>query len=253
MLDYPFFTTRTEKLEMIHVLKNRLLSVHGDKLLAIGCYGSIALGKDEPYSDIEIHVITKELIHMKTPEFVYGKFKIEISLAEKEQFLEKAKAISASWAIKAGSFIHVLPVYDPSNLFEDIKTLPFASLNTSRERVMKEFIAWEPYETIAKIRNNYRNGNLDYLPIGASDLLWQTAKLIGLANKKYYSTRARTLEESVEMASIPFGYKELMLGMVAGQMADKEKTYRLCENLWSGLNERFAEMGLDYQLTELPF
>ncbi|MBT2570772.1 hypothetical protein J7I83_09185 [Planococcus sp. ISL-110] len=102
---------------------------------------------------------------------------------------------------------------------------------------MKEFMVWEPYETIVKIRNNYRAGNLNYLPTGANDLLWQTAKLIALANKKYYSTRARAFEESSEMKSVPSRYKELMHAIVEGQLHGKEKIYNLCEDLWPGLNK----------------
>ena len=252
MLSYPVATTRTEKLEMINILKNRLLAVHGDKIQAIGVYGSIALGKDEPYSDIELHVITKEPLYLENPEFIYDKFKIEISLNETNAFVKKAKEIDDAWAIKAGSFIHIQPVYDPFNIFDQVKKLPFESLNKSRANVMKEFMVWEPYETIAKIRNNYRTDNLNYLPIGANDLLWQTAKLIGLANKKYYSTRARTFEESSEMKSVPSGYKELMSVIVDGQLNDKEKVYKLCEGLWTGLNKWYEEMGLDYRFKELP-
>ena len=44
---------------------------------------------------------------------------------------------------------------------------------------------WEPYETMGKIRNNVQSGNLNYLPLGAKDLTWQTAKLIGLANRTF--------------------------------------------------------------------
>ncbi|MBT2570771.1 hypothetical protein [Planococcus sp. ISL-110] len=79
---------------------------------------SDAFGKDEPYSDIELHVITKEPIYLENPEFIYGKFKIEISLNEKGAFVKKAKEIGDSWAIKAGSFIHIQTVYNPFNFFE---------------------------------------------------------------------------------------------------------------------------------------
>lgn len=252
MLNYPVATTRAEKLEMIEVLKSRLLSVFGDQILAIGIYGSIALERDEPYSDIEMHVLTEEGVHLANSEFVYNKFKIEITLNDPDSFFREARKIDDCWAITAGSFIHIQPVYDPQHFFERVKKMPFESLNSSRERVMNGFMVWEPYETIAKIRSNYCNGNLNYLPLGANDLLWQTAKLIGLANRRYYSTRARTFEESLDMKSIPYGYKELLQVSVAGQMHDKKRVYDLCEELWTGLNSWYEEMGLDYRLRELP-
>ncbi|QHJ69969.1 kanamycin nucleotidyltransferase C-terminal domain-containing protein [Planococcus halotolerans] len=252
MLTYPAPTTRKEKFEMINTLKDRLLAAHGDDILAIGVYGSIALETDGPYSDIEMHVITKDGSKVETLEFVYDKFKIELTTNDKSTFLKEAEEVDDSWAIKAGAFIHVLPIHDPTELFEQVKNLPLEISDDARRHIMKEFMIWEPYETVGKIRNNYSGGNLNYLSTGARDLLWQTAKLIGLANKTYYSTRAKTLEESLEMKSIPSGYKELLDFMQEGELPDAEKLYRFCEELWTGLNEWYAEMQLDYRLTELP-
>lgn len=252
MLAYPVSTTRKEKLEMIHIIKKRLLTAHGDAILAIGAYGSIALETDGPFSDIELHVITKDSSQLESLEFIYDKFKIELSTKDRSTFIKQAKEVDDSWAIKSGVFIHILPIHDPTHLFEQVKELPFEALDTIRRDVMKEFMVWEPYETIAKIRNNYSSGNLNYLDLGARDLLWQSAKLIGLANKTYYSTRARTFEESMEMESIPSGYTELLSFIMGEQLHNKEKVYALCEALWTGLNEWYSDMGMDYRLNELP-
>lgn len=252
MLTYPAPTTRKEKLEMISILKDRLLAARGEDMLAIGVYGSIALGTEGPYSDIEMHVITKDGIKIETLEFVYDKFKIELSTNEKTAFFQEAEEVDDSWAIKAGAFINILPIHDPENIFEQVKTLPFKASDEARRKIMKQFMVWEPYETIAKIRTNQSLGNSAYLPLGAKDLLWQTAKLIGLANKSYYSTRARTLEESLEMESIPAGYRALADFIQAESLQDTEKLHNLCEELWTGLNEWFGAMGLEYRLKKLP-
>ncbi|WP_372868957.1 kanamycin nucleotidyltransferase C-terminal domain-containing protein [Planomicrobium okeanokoites] len=252
MLTYPAPTTGKEKFEMINILKDRLLALHDDAILAIGVYGSIALETDGPYSDIEMHVITKDGSKIKTLEFVYDKFKIELTTNERSAFLEEAQEVDDSWAIKAGAFINILPVHDPTLLFEQIKNLPLEISDDARRHIMKEFMVWEVYETVGKIRNNYSRSNLNYIPTGARDLLWQAAKLIGLANKAYYSTRARTLEESLQMESIPSGYRELLDFIQRGELQDAAKLYYLCEELWTGLNEWYAELKLDYRLSELP-
>lgn len=252
MLAYPAPTTREEKMAMISIIKDRLLAAHGENILAIGAYGSIGLGTDGPYSDIECHVITRDGVRLQTLEFVCGKFKIELSTTDRSGFFKQAKEVDDSWAIKAGIFIHVLPVHDPTGLFGQVKNLPLEISDEARQHVMKEFMIWEPYETVGKIRNNYSVGNADYLHLGAKDLLWQTAKLIGLANKSYYTTQAKTYAESLQMEAVPVGYKELLAFNLAGDLRDHEKLYRLCEELWTGLNLWFDEMGLDYRMTELP-
>lgn len=89
--------------------------------------------------------------------------------------------------------------------------------------------------------------------MAAKDLVWQTTKLIGLANKQYFSTRARTFIEALNMASKPTAYEELVRLVMAGSLDDKEHVYEHCEMLWTGLNAWFDEMGIDYKLEELPF
>jgi kanamycin nucleotidyltransferase len=252
MQPYPFPTSREEKLEIIKEIKARLLKANGDNVLAIGAYGSIALCTDGPYSDIELHVVTKDGINLKSYEFIYDKFKIEISTKQKSEIFIQAKEVDDSWSIKAGIFTDVLPIYDPEGIFEEIKGSPFLISDIAIKDVMREFMVWEPYETIAKIRNNYRINNLNYIPMGAKDLVWQTAKLIGLANKQIYSTRARTYEESLQMKLKPLGYDNLVAMIMDGNLNDKEHIYILCENLWIGLNDWYEELGIDYKTKHLP-
>lgn len=54
------------------------------------------------------------------------------------------------------------------------------------------------------------------------------------------------------MESIPSGYKELLALIMEGQLNDKEKVYLLCEDFWTGLNNWYSDMGIDYRLKDLP-
>jgi kanamycin nucleotidyltransferase len=253
MLSYPAPTTREKKFEMIEILKDRLLQLHGDKIVAIGVYGSIAFEKEGPYSDIEMHIVSEDGYEVEGHEFIYGKFKIELDTSEKSELLKRAAHVDDNWPIKAGSFAHIREVHDPTGFFEEVKKLPLAVSDTSIREMMREFMIWEPYETMGKMRNNFHNGNLDYIPVGARDLAWQTAKLIGLANRKYYTTRSRTFEESLHMESKPEGYEALARKVMSGDKSDRTAIYELCEDLWTGLNTWFEELGIEYRVEELPF
>ena len=252
MLSFPTATTRDEKMEVIKEITKRLLLKHEETILAIGAYGSIGAGYDGPFSDIEMHVITKDGSELDSLEFIYDKFKIEISTKQKTAFFNMAKKVDDSWAIKASAFTKILPLYDPEQLFEAIKTYPLQLSEYDIKETMREFMVWEPYETIAKIRNNYKVNNLNYIPMGAQDLVWQTAKLIGLANKRYYSTRAKVYEESIVMTSKPLGYDALVKKVMAGELANKEAIYGHCEQLWEGLNIWYRDLGIDYKSKQLP-
>lgn len=253
MLLFPVATTREEKLVIIDIIKQKLLRAHSDRILAIGVYGSIGQGTEGSFSDIEMHIVTKDGVELQNHEFIYDKFKIELNMVEKSKLFENARMVDDGWAIKAGFYVNIMKIYDPDNVFDDLKELPLRITDEEVKETMREFMIWEPYETVGKIRNNFRSSNLNYIPIGAYDLLWQSAKLIGLANKQYYTTRARTIEESLVIANKPSGYAELALCVMKGKLDDKRLVYQLCENLWTGLNDWYEELGISYKLEELPF
>lgn len=241
MLNVPVPTTRKEKMDMIHTLKEKLLCRYESDIVAIGLYGSIALKSEGPYSDIEMYVVIKEDAQISRYEFVYEQFKIELDVLTKSELMKRASNTDDSWPICAGAYQTILSIYDPKQIFEEIKRIPLQISDHAFK------------ETMAKIRNNHLAQNFTYMPLGAKDLTWQTAKLIGLANRSYYSTRARTYEESLEMASKPNGYSELVELVMEGRLSDRDQVYQLCEKLWSGLNEWMKELGIEYRVKNLPF
>ncbi|MGF9696688.1 kanamycin nucleotidyltransferase C-terminal domain-containing protein [Paenibacillus sp. MABNR03] len=73
------------------------------------------------------------------------------------------------------------------------------------------------------------------------------AKLIGLLNKQYYTSRSVTLEESIEKTIKPEGSVELATKVIRGELTDKEELYLLSENLWLGLNNLLEDIGIEYR------
>lgn len=64
-LSVPTPTTREEKMTIINKISDRLLKPYPDKVLAIGVNGSIGQEIDGPYSDIEMHVVTRDELILK--------------------------------------------------------------------------------------------------------------------------------------------------------------------------------------------
>ena len=123
MLPYPAATTREEKMNIIHQIKDRLLQLHGDSILAIGLYGSIAQKIDGPYSDIELRVVTQDGVSLPDTNS-YTPFKIEIGMEQKQDILKDAASVDDSWAITAGAYVHLQEIYDPANLLAEIRSCP---------------------------------------------------------------------------------------------------------------------------------
>ncbi len=253
MLVGPSATTREDKWVMINTMGEKLQQRFDQEIVAIGVYGSVARGTDGPFSDIEMWAVVEDGRKISGYEFIWGAFKVEIDVVERTEFYAMAKTIDDGWAIKAGAFIDLIPWYDPTHVFDEVRELALVISDDRVRAVMRDFMIWEPYETMGKLRNSMKSGRGDYVSLGAKDIAWQTAKLIGLANRQYYTTRTYTFEESLQMASKPKGYEELIRVVLDGTLDDKPHVYQLCENLWNGLNAWFHEMGIAYMVDALPF
>ena len=253
MLIGPFATAREEKWAMVRKIRDKWLEGYTQEVLAIGVYGSMARGTDGPFSDIEMWAVMRNGVAISGHEFVLGAFKVEIDVITRKAFFEMAETIDDGWAIKAGTFIDVVPLHDPDHIFAAVKRMAMELPNARVHDVMREFMIWEPYETMGKLRNSLRMGNEAYVALGAKDLTWQAAKLIGLANRQYYTTRARTLAESLKMPSRPDGYRELAEVIMSGRLEDTTTVLQRCEDLWCGLNDWFSQLGISYTVDVLPF
>lgn len=251
MLPFPARTSRQEKLDFVYEIKDKLLDKYDEDIEAIGIYGSLAQGKDGPYSDIELHVICRDGANIPSHELIYHPFKLEISTKQTSEWLDQVRSVDDGWAIKAGSLLHITSLYDPKGIFERTKEVALSVPEEAFREVIAEFIIWEPYETMGKIRNMRVTNNLSYLPRAVFDFTWQNAKLIGLLNKQYYTSRAVTLEESIDRPIKPEGYVELARKVISGDLSEKEELYQLCENLWSGLNRLIQELGIEYRSDKL--
>ncbi|WP_062355227.1 kanamycin nucleotidyltransferase C-terminal domain-containing protein [Bacillus kwashiorkori] len=252
MLKYPVQTSLEDKLKIVEKIKDNYLNQYRAHIIAIGVYGSIGKNIAGPYSDIEIHIVIEEEAIVAEYEFIYENIKIEIDVNTKSQLLKEAQTIDEMWPIVAGSYAEVLKIYDPTDFFSELKTTVLTYDEAKFTNAIRQFMIDELYETMGKIRNNWYNGNLNYLPQGAMDFAWEIAVLIGLVNKKYYTTRATTLQESLKMKYIPEHYHELVTLILEGDLQNKEKLYKYCESVWTAVNQWLTKRGIQYFVNELP-
>lgn len=85
----PVNISQTERLQTCHEIDARLHEVYGEKILAIGVYGSISRGADGPFSDIEMFCVLSE--SSESVDFSYewsaGPWKAEVDVRSADVLL----------------------------------------------------------------------------------------------------------------------------------------------------------------------
>lgn len=116
-----------------------------------------------------------------------------------------------------------------------------------------EVLVGEMYEFIGKLRNANRTGTQSYLPYLAMQFAKCGAMLIGLHNRKLYSTGARVLPESLELPERPDGYDAVANMVMSGQLSEPDRIIDACEQFWNGLVSWAAEYGYKIHSERIPF
>jgi kanamycin nucleotidyltransferase len=215
----------------------------GDELLALGLYGSLARGTDAPYSDIEMWCILRGEAIDYAYEWTPGPWKAEVDMRSPDTIEHEAAELDGDWAMTHGTFVHVLPLYDPEKRFPALAEKVFAHTDAEFEAVIHAVLVGDIYEIIGKVRNlsvAYPNQLPPMLPFYLISLVRYAAWLVGLANRRLYTTTSVMLAESLTFPDQPAGYAALCEGVMSGKLSEAGELFGLVDRFWEGI-ETWAE------------
>ncbi|EPY11332.1 ANT(4')-I family aminoglycoside nucleotidyltransferase [Paenibacillus alvei] len=251
----PVEISRQERLEICYELANRLQEVYDKQIIAIGVYGSVSRGTDGPYSDIEMLCVLKNAD--EEVDFSYewssGPWKAEVNVRSASVVLNDAATVEGDWPLTHGPFFSPLSLYDPDGFFSKLKEAAHSPSSVDFSNAIHEVLVGEMYEFIGKLRNANRTGTQSYLPYLAMQFAKCGAMLIGLHNRKLYSTGARVLPESLELPERPDGYDAVANMVMSGQLSEPDRIIDACEQFWNGLVSWAAEYGYKIHSERIPF
>lgn len=239
----PVPISRDERLRICHEIASRLHEVYGARILAIGVYGSVARGTDGPFSDIEMFCV---LHHSSEPvelrhEWSAGPWKAEVDIYSADILLQDAASVEGRWPLTHGPYFSQLRLYDPEDFFPRLRIAAESPTQEDFKTAINEVLTGEMYEFVGKLRNVYRNGPHSYLPFLAVQFAEYGAMLVGLHNRKLYSTGAKVLPEALELPNRPQGFDSVVKLVMSGDLTDPSKIAAACEEFWNGLVDWAAE------------
>lgn len=231
----PTAIERGERVALAQQLVERIVAVHGEKVLAIGVYGSLARGSDQPYSDIEMMCVFNTTGEDYAHEWIEDSCKVEVNFVSADEILRDAATVDAEWAITHGAYFDLKPLYGNTDFFTQVSHALHSPSQDAFASALRELIVGSIYENMGKLRNSRLVGNHDSLPMLACTIAEQGAFAIGLVHKKCYSTQARLFQESLAFANRPDGYDALCQLVMAGNLSDGDAIATTIEQFWVGL------------------
>ncbi|MFD0589284.1 ANT(4')-I family aminoglycoside nucleotidyltransferase [Paenibacillus sp. GCM10027627] len=252
----PIMITRDQRLQTCYEIASRLHEVYGEKIVAIGIYGSISKGTDGPFSDIEMFCVLNELSG-EPVDFSYewsaGPWKAEVNIRSSDIVLADASTVEGSWPLTHGPFFSPLSLYDPEGFFPKLKEAAESPAREDFRSAINEVLIGEMYEFVGKLRNAQFSGSRGYLPYLAMEFAHNGAMLVGLHNQKLFSTGSKVLPEALELPDRPEGFDRVVQLVMSGELADPSEIVSACESFWNGLAQWAAEYGYEINTKKIPF
>jgi len=248
--DFPATASHEQRIARAHAITQNVVERYGANVIAVGVYGSTARETDEPYSDLEIVVVLHEAVEPRNLEYYFEGWKNEVNFVTPDDLLAEVYEVDIDWPLRGGQFIGVLPLYDPTGywlyLEEIAANIPVEVLTEAlREAIVDEYL-----EHWAKFRNARLRGDDNFSRWAAWTLVWDAVRIVGLANRVYYPSRARAVPLSLTLPLQPEGYAAFVSIFESGDLTDIAQLESLAGTLHAGLLEMAAEQGIVLQVAE---
>jgi kanamycin nucleotidyltransferase len=238
---------RARRLELAQEIAAQIQHHYGDRVMALGVYGSLARGTDGPYSDIEMHCVVHGSGVDECLEWSAGAWKAEVDVYSEDVVLGWASEVDVDWAVTHGAFVEVVALYDPTGFFSRLREATLSRPDHVLRQTIRDVIVGELYERIGKVRNARAEGRNAGLPYLAVELARFGACLLGLAHRHLYSTSTRLFEESLALPGRPDGYDALCRMVMEGALADPAQIADVADAFWSGIEGWAHERGIQIE------
>ena len=249
----PHPRTRKQRWALVRELAERACAQHGDDLLAVGVYGSLARQTDGPFSDTEMMCVLRGEGIDYSAEWTTGPWKAEVNFFSADVVRAGAAELEEGWSLTQGAFAFMHPLYDPAQFFASLPPLVFGHTEAEFKSMMKLHIVGDVYEVVGKLRNAQHSGNTAFMPRLAFMLAGYGANLIGLLNRRLYTSAATMLDEALALPNVPEGYEHLCQLVQHGELSNPNQTCQTCEALWQGLLDWSEHNGLALVTDDIPF
>lgn len=206
----------------------------GDRLIAVGIYGSVARGTDGPFSDLEMHAIVRSPCEERYLAWTEGPFKASLDVFDEATYLQRAGTVEADWPMTASEYTDVKATYDPTGLLEVARGRALNPPQESVEWALRDALLGHLFEYAGKARNARHASYWRHVPRLAVEAAMAGAWAVGLHRRHIYRTSATILDECLELADLPEGLDPLIAAVVRGDLADGEDVVALIERCWLG-------------------
>ncbi|MHB1610263.1 MAG: hypothetical protein ACYCT0_01070 [Sulfobacillus sp.] len=181
----------------------------GEHVVAAACYGSVAHGRADAHSDLELIVLTDTAIEAVNVHMVRQGIQVECDVLPTERLRHAAQVVTIEWGVQADCYRYHWVIWDPTEQFAAVRETAMATPCERFEDALQQSW-WSAREWAGKVVAAVETGNHPGAQFTAWQYLYLVALRVALAQQEPYGS-LRTLWQ--EASARGFGIAD-MLGML---------------------------------------
>jgi predicted nucleotidyltransferase len=239
--------THEERIAIARQLAERILRKYGRGVLAIFVIGSTAKNQDRPHSDLELVVVVRPWVRVRSKYYLYRDLVIEINYRKERLMLANARRLRWRWPVEADHYRNRLV------LFERRGWLLRRGWLTRLDAAVAENDAADFADAVregavrlvdarGRLRNAREAGDDRLLAVAAFAIAERAAMLLLLLARRYVRTNQRFFDEAFACPDQPPDFRGLV-ERAAGMTPDSAEARfaaaeRLCTVMLAAVEAR---------------
>jgi predicted nucleotidyltransferase len=187
----------------------------GEHVVAAACYGSVAHGRADAHSDLELLVLTDMTVEPVNVHTVRDGVAIECDVIPTARLRQAAQLVTLDWGVEADGYRHHYILWDPRDEFVAVRE---ASLQTPAERFdeVLQHSWWSAREWASKVIAMVETANNPGAQYTAWQYLYVASMRVALRQQEPYVS-LRTLWQ--EASARGFGVADMVSVLTGGEIS----------------------------------
>lgn len=252
LLAGPVARCRDLRLALAERIAKRTQVRFGSDLLFCALYGSVVRETDGDHSDIELFCACGSgEMPCQIYEWIEEGIKVKLRVYTETGLIEETLIVDTEWALSHNKIFYHRILIGSS---DPLEKLQYLALNVEAyafsEAITHIYLA-EVYEMTAKLYNLFATP--DFMKHGGGivliKLLEQVALILGLTERRCFSTRQRMLNEAIDWHVLPGAFPQLCQIALSGNWQEGTYLEPIVRQLWAELGAFLHEQNV---LTSIP-
>ena len=219
-----------ERVAAAHRCMAEAMAKDGADILAVGIYGTTAIGCDGPYSDLDMTFITRTDLGQESAVTTRDGLLLNLDYQTWDESVEEARDPEL-----AGTWADFLVLYDPDGLLPALRAMAEALTDDDYAQAFARKIADDVAANLGKIRNAVVVADRASFAWACQAYSEAVCRAISLRNRRYVTGRSRLREMTKRMPVVPPDYASLIDTVSGDSAATDQEIYDAAEALWTGI------------------